>query len=279
MLLNRYAFAAAFIAAAPTAQASFLDTDFWCRNYGCVVVHDGENYDIYDNWQFATQSCCVPYGTAMIDYYVRAGTPNVTGTLTPVTDILPEAGQGMMLGITDDGSTFRGTLVDDGSGYLDAGDAMSAFRLNPTTSVKLAGPGRQYSHSFFISSRNTRFSIRARATIENATGDFVDTIGLGDIKLTPSLTRRGNDDGFEFGRRTNVSQVMIVDGVETLGDLAAGPTQIMMFDRLNGIRTGNGDINEQTVRLDLLYEMPDYDLSKGVGSLDIGVAFDFYRER
>ena len=279
MSLNRLYLSVALLSVATTAQASFLDTDFWCRNYGCVVVHDGENYDIYDNWQFASESCCVPYGGEMIDYYVRAGTPNVTGTLTRVTDALPDDLQGMMLGVTEDGSTFTASIVDDGDGFLDAGDAMSAFTLSPNTSLRLAGEAQRYSHSFFITSRNTRFSIRARAQIANATGDFADTIQLGDIKLTPSLTERGNDGGFDFGSRARANSVTIVSGVDDLGDLAGGPTQIMLFDRRNGIRQRNGDIDEQSVRLDLLYEMPEYDFSKGVGSLNIDVAFDFYRER
>ena len=279
MLLNRLSLALGLAALAPAAQASFLDTDFWCRTYGCVVVHDGQNYDIYDNYQFASQSCCVPFGAPMIDFYVRAGTPNITGTLTPVTDALPKADQGMMLGIKDGGQTYVASVLDDGDGFLDAGDALSAFSLNPDTSVALDGAGRQYSHSFFISSRNTRFSIRAKASIADATGDFSDTIQLGDIKLTPSLTTRGNDGGYDFGARANANNVMIVSGVETLGDIADAPTQIMDFDRFSGIRVRNGDIDEQTVRLDLLYEMPTYDFSKGVGSLDVNVEFEFYRER
>jgi hypothetical protein len=278
MWRNKLTALALTLAAAPAAKASFLDTDFWCRTYGCVVVHDGESYDIYDNWQFATNSCCVPVGGEMIDFYVRAGTPNVTGTLTSVDDILPSAGEGMMLGISDDGGTVTTSILDNGNGYLDAGDALSAFTLNPNTSVQLAGPGQRYSHSFFISSRNTRFSIRARASLVNATGDFANTVQLGDIKLTPSLTTRGNDEGFDFGARANTSNITILNNVDDLGDLAAGPTQIMTFDRFSGIRQRNGDIDEQTIRLDLLYEMPSYDFSMGTGSLDIDVAFDFYRE-
>ena len=52
----------------------------------------------------------------------------------------------------------------------------------------------------------------------------------------------------------------------------------MNFGRQQGIRVGNGDIDEQTIRLDFLYEMPEYDLSLGIGSLNVDVAFDFYRE-
>jgi hypothetical protein len=53
----------------------------------------------------------------------------------------------------------------------------------------------------------------------------------------------------------------------------------MTFRNFNGIRIRNADIDEQTIRLDFLYTMPEYDLSMGVGSMDINVVFDFYRER
>lgn len=261
------------------ASASFLDSDFWCRTYGCAVVHDGQNYDIYDNWQFATNSCCVPYGSEMIDYYIRAGETNLTGTLDASVNYRAGSDQSMMLGITQDGgSTIDASILDDGDGYLDAGDGLSAFTLNPNTDVALDGPGRQYSHSFFISSRNTRFSLRALASITNASGDFSNTIQLGDIKLTPSFDARGDDGGFEYGRRANSSNIQIVSGVDNLGDLSGTPTQIMNFGRYSGIRTRNADIDEQTIRLDFLYEMPAYDMSMGVGSLNVDVAFSFYRE-
>ena len=262
------------------ASASFLDSDFWCRTYGCAVVHDGQNYDIYDNWQFATNSCCVPIGGQMIDFFIRAGETNVTGTLDRSGNFRPNNDQSMRLGITQDGgATIDASILDDGDGFLDAGDGLSAFTLNPNTDIALDGPGRRYSRSFFISSRNTRFSLRALASISNATGDFADTIQLGDIKLTPNFVTNGNDQGFEFGRRANTAQIQIVSGVDDLGDLAGVPTQIINFGRRQGIRQRNGDIDEQTIRLDFLYEMPAYDMSMGVGSVNIDVVFDFYRER
>lgn len=263
---------------ASEASASFLDTDFWCRTYGCAVVHDGQDYDIYDNWQFATNSCCVPIGAPMVSYYRRAENPNKTGTLTPITGLGPDGTESMMLGVSQGGGAINASVFDDGDGYLDAGDTLSAFTLNSATDLQLDGPGKQYSHSFFISSRNTRFSMRALARIVNASGDFANTIQLGDIKLTPSITRRGQDGSFDFGQRANAGNIMIVSGVDDLGDLSGAPTQIMEFDRQSGIRIRNGDIDEQSIRVDMLYTMPEYDLSMGIGSLNIDVVFDFYRE-
>ncbi|MEL6664337.1 MAG: hypothetical protein AAFR33_15190, partial [Pseudomonadota bacterium] len=39
---------------ADAAAQSFLDSDFYCRTYGCVVVHDGNTFDVYDNYNFST---------------------------------------------------------------------------------------------------------------------------------------------------------------------------------------------------------------------------------
>ena len=263
---------------ASSAQASFLDTDFWCRTYGCAVVHDGENLDIYDNWIFASNRCCVPVGSQMIPFSNNAQGTNVTGLIGGNGPDLPDTNEGFIFGIAQDGSTVNVSLNDDGDGFLDANDTFGAFTLNPNTDILLDGPGRAYSHSFFITSRNTRFSLRALASILNATGDFSNTIQLGDIKLTPSFDASGNDGGFQFGSRANTSNIQIVSGVEDLGDLTGVPTQIMNFGRQQGIRQGDGDIDEQTIRLDFLYEMPEYDFSLGVGSLNVDVAFDFYRE-
>lgn len=263
---------------ATNAQASFLDTDFWCRTYGCAVVHDGQNYDIYDNYLFASNSCCVPVGGQMIDFYVRAENTNVTGQIGGNGAINPNADQGFMFGISQDGASISQSAFDDGDGFLDASDSFGAFSLNPNTDILLDGPGRSYSHSFFISSRGTRFSLRALASINNATGDFANTLQLGDIKLTPSVSESGNDGGFQYGSRANTSNIQIVSGVDDLGDLTGIPTQIMNFGRRQGIRQRNGDIDEQTIRLDFLYEMPAYDFSMGTGSLNVDVAFDFYRE-
>lgn len=205
--------------------------------------------------------------------------PNITGTLDTIIGTEPDVDEGVLFGITQNGNTIDASVFDDGDGYLDASDTLNAFTLNSTTDLLLDGNGRAYSHSFFITSRRTRFSMRALATISNATGDFANTIGLGDIKLTPSFSENGNDGGFEYGARANANSITIVSGVDDLGDLSGLPTQIMDFGRNNGIRQRNGDIDEQSIRLDLLYTMPQYDLSMGIGSLDINVVFDFYRER
>lgn len=260
-----------------SANASFLDDDFWCRTYGCAVVHDGQNADIYDNFIFATNTCCVAAGTQMIPYTSNFGQLNLTDTLTKHTG--PNSAQGMMVGITQNGNTISRSLNDDGDGYLDAGDNFGGvFTMGTLTDITLDGPGKAYSHSFYITSRNTRFSLRALASIANSTQDFSTTLSLNDIKIDAEITRRGTDAGFRYGRRASSSQVSVINSVNDLGDLQAVPTKMFDFRRFNGIRQRNGDINEQTIRLDFLYTMPDYDMSMGIGSLNIDMVFDLYKE-
>ena len=258
-----------------TALASFLDSDFYCRTYGCAVVHDGQQFDIYDNYVFNGNYCCVAPGSKMIPYTQNFGQLNLTNSLN--AHIGPNADQSMIMGISQNGQNISQSVLDY-NGYLDASDQFSAFVMSTNTDIKLDGIGKSYSHSFFITSRNTRFSLRAKASIANATLDFANTIDLDDIKIDASYSGLGNDGGFSYGRRARTNNITILSDVDNLGDLQANPKRVFRFDRFSGIRRRNGDLNDQTIRLDFLYTMPDYDLSMGIGSLNIDVEFDLYKE-
>lgn len=215
----------------------------------------------------------------MISFFNRANETNLTGTTQRATNFRPDANQSFRLGIIQSANgepTITGS--DDGDGYLDAGDSFSAFEVSNFTDIGLAPDGRSYSHSIFITSRNTRFSIRAQADIANATGDFVQTVGLEDIALNVSLTADGNDDGFDFGERARSNNNSINNQVNSLADLESSQIELIRFTNANGIRIRNGTINQQAVRLDLEYTMPVYDLSMGLGSVDIDLTIDFFRE-
>ena len=266
---------AALGSAAP-ASASFMDTDFWCRTYGCAVVYDSQSFEIYDNYQFATGSCCVPYGSPMTTYYNPIQSLRTTGT-TDIPDAAPTNGEGFGFDIID-GSQIL-TRSDDGDGYLDASDNFTAFTLSSNTDLQLDSKGQAYSHSFWVSSRNTRFSLRARASISEVSGDFANTLTLGDIRLDTNVSRTGNDNGFQYGSSANGSNITILNGIDDLGDLESNPTRLINFGRFNGIRRRNGDLADQTIRIDFNYRMPDYDMSMGIGEMNVDVIFDFYRER
>jgi len=278
-LLSGFALFSAGLSFEAAAQTSFLDTDFFCQNFGCVVIHDGQDFDIYDNFRFSSNSCCIPFGAQMISFFNRAGQTNQTGTTQRAINFRPDPNQSFRLGIlqTANGDPVLSTF-DDGNGFLDAGDTLSRFSISADTDVSLDSDARSYSHSIFISSRNTRFSVRAEAEIENVTGDFEQTLGLDDIAVDVGITRRGNDDGFDFGARTSTGASSFSSTVNTLDDLTGSQVEIAEFRRFAGIRTRTGSINQQLIRLDLEYTMPDYDLSMGLGSLDANVTIDFFRE-
>ena len=65
----------------PAAAQSWIESDYYCRVYGCVVVHDGYSFDVYDNYNFATGGVVGP-NERMIAW---AGNPfQGTGTVNPV---------------------------------------------------------------------------------------------------------------------------------------------------------------------------------------------------
>lgn len=267
---------AALLCSAAPAAASFLDTDFYCQTYGCAVIYDSENYQIYDNYIFATGQCCVAFGQPMPTYYNLNQTFRTTGT-TDAVDAKPSNGQGFGFDIVD--GNQRRSRIDDGDGYLDASDTYSAFSLSNHTDLKLDTRGQSYSHSFWITSRDTRFSLRARAALGSASGDFANTLTLGDIQLGTNISTRGTDDGFSYGSDTRTNRITILSGIDDLSDLASSPTRLIHFGRAGGIRRRDGDLGEQTIRLDFNYTMPDYDMSMGIGELNIDVVFDLYREQ
>ena len=257
--------------------AGVLDNDANCKKFGCAVIHDGQNFVIYDVYDSSTKKE-VPIGSPLIPRTTGFGGLNLTGSLNK--NLVPASGQGLMLGITEDGTTVSQSALDDGNGFLDAGDTfLSAFAISPTTDIMLDGRGGAYSHSFFISSTKTKMSLRGKSSISASTDDFSGTIALEDIGLQMGISRRGTDDGFAFGKKANKGKIKVNKRVTDLGNLAGGYTNLVSFDNAKGIRKKKGDIAEQTIRLDFLYTMPSYDLSMGVGSLNIDMFFELYREK
>ena len=215
----------------------------------------------------------------MISFFNRAESTNLTGTTQRSFNFRPDENQSFRLGIIQaaNGEPTLSTL-DDGNGYLDADDTLQAFSVTDITDIGLEVDGRSYSHSIFITSRDTRFSIRAQADVANATGDFAETLGLDDIELNVEITDRGNDDGCDFGARANSNSSAINQDIRTLDELEGAQIELARFSDVNGIRIQNGSINQQLIRLDLEYTMPKYDLSMGLGSLDVNLTIDFFRE-
>lgn len=264
----------------PGAQASWIDSDFYCRVYGCVVVHDGFSFDVYDNYVFATGGT-VPNGGRMIPWtgnpFQGAGgvNPVITGSRTEGFHSVPLQDQCVVLGIDTNGDGVPDRLPVDanGSGFLDAGDSLDPFAVSLSTDLVAADTSAQ--RSFYLSSR-TDFYLTAEARLIGPTDGFNTANLLNRVEFDYGVTRQGVDDGMAFGADTRRGNyIRSIGNANTVGDLYGSPVQIMEFR--NAIRLRNAaDLPSQSVRFDYVYGFGGYDLSMGDGHLQYELEFDFY---
>ena len=264
----------------PGAQASWIDSDFYCRVYGCVVVHDGFSFDVYDNYVFATGGT-VPNGGRMIPWtgnpFQGAGgvNPVITGSRTEGFHSVPLQDQSVVLGIDTNGDGVPDRLPVDanGSGFLDAGDSLDPFAVSLSTDLVAADTSAQ--RSFYLSSR-TDFYLTAEARLIGPTDGFNTANLLNRVEFDYGVTRQGVDDGMAFGADTRRGNyIRSIGNANTVGDLYGSPVQIMEFR--NAIRLRNAaDLPSQSVRFDYVYGFGGYDLSMGDGHLQYELEFDFY---
>lgn len=265
---------------APLASASWLDSDFYCRTYGCVVVHDGFTFDVYDNYVFATGGT-VPVGGRMIPWtgnpFQGAGgvNPVFTGTRTEGLHAVPLQDQSVLLGIdtNGDGVPDRLPLDTNGNGFLDASDRMDPFALTQSTNLVAADTTAQ--RSFYLSSR-TDFYVTAEARLLGPGGGLNSPGQLDNIGFQYGVTRNGNDDGMAFGANArNGNYIRQIGAINDLGDVLGTPTRILEFR--NSIRRRDAaSLPSQSVRFDYVYGFGGYDLSMGDGHLQYEIEFDFY---
>lgn len=264
----------------PVAQASWLDSDFYCRVYGCVVVHDGFTFDVYDNYVFSTGGT-VPVGGRMIPWTGNpfqgsgAVNPVITGTRTEGFHSVPLQDQSVVLGIDLNGDGTPDRLPNDanGSGFLDASDSLDPFELTMTTDLVAADTSAQ--RSFYLSSR-TDFYLTAEARLIGSTDQFNSANLLNDVEFRYGVTRNGTDDGMSFGSNArNGNFIRSIGNANTVADLFGAPTQILEFR--NAIRRrDSADLPSQSIRFDYVYGFGGYDLSMGDGHLQYEIEFDFY---
>lgn len=263
-----------------TAHASWLDSDFYCRVYGCVIIHDGISFDVYDNYDFSTGNTVAP-GARMIPWSgnpfqgTGAVNPVITGTRTEGLYAVPLVDQSTILGIDENGDGVADRLPVDfnGSGFLDAGDSMDPFSLTMATDLVSSTSSAQ--RSFYLSSR-TDFYLTAEASLIGALDDLNSPQQLANVSFSYALTRSGTDDGMSFGanaRRGN--QFRDIGNVDNLGDIYGSPVRIMEFRR--DIRQRDAvDLPSQSIRFDYVYGFENYDLAMGDGHLQYEIEFDVY---
>lgn len=261
------------------AHASWLDSDFYCRVYGCVIVHDGRTFDVYDNYNFDTGET-VPPGGRMIPWtgnpFQGAGevNPVFTGTRTEGFHRVPLQEEGVLLGVDQTGSGEIDLGPDANQrGFLDASGVFTPVTLSGES--MLVAQETSALRSFYLSSR-TDFFVAAQARVLSSGSALDIRERLSDIALVYDVTLSGNDDGMAFGanaRRGNFARQ--VGNVDDLGDIAGAPTNIMEF-RNDIRRRASTSLPSQSVRFDYAYGFEQYDMSMGAGHLRYEIVFEFF---
>jgi hypothetical protein len=248
------------------AEASIIDNIVF-RILGLVIVWGADagyaNAPIVEDFVLMTTGT----GNAGADLIAANGTPVITGSLTGAAP--PAATEGVMMQI--DNPTSGGVLTDDGDGYLDAGDSLTAFGIDATTDVSVSGTAVQ--HSFYVAS-NRAFDIYAQSSNLATTGDLA-AYTLANISRTMTITVAGND-GLAYGANAQdptgaASGVVNNGGLDTI---SAAFTQV--FDGGQRTAAAPGTIATQSVRFTNTYSLTAYDLSQGYGSVSADVTYTIY---
>lgn len=272
-----------------SANAAFVDTDTYCINYGCVVVSDNNTSDVYDVYNY-TGTSTVPVGGQLNDYgtnpVVGTGTvdPMFTNTNTNVS--VMAANQGNRLQISN--QVGGGVFTYPASGLLDASTTLTKFGIQSATKIDYTTPGtianlgdNPQSHSFYITSRNVTFNIRATATLATSTGEFPTSVpgsAIGVLlTLTPSGTVAGSGQLFGTNVATNY-QFTNVTGLD-LSDLSTNPI-VGAFNGANIYSAANATatIYTKSVRLNAVYTLPAFSLSQGSGDMRWNISYSFWRK-
>lgn len=273
---------AAFLGFAPfSAFASFLDSDFYCRVKGCVIVHDGVSFDVYDVHVFATNGTVAP-GGALIPWTGNPfqGTgqvnPVFTGTITEGFHVIPSAQQGSQIGFLDSLNGQIGqTALSDANGLLDADDVFGAITLGSDTRLRTMETSIQ--RSFYISSRTEGFRISAITTLTGSRDALNRTGALANVVFDYGVTLQGNDAGLRFGAAATDGGFRKLGNFTTLSPLANTPQLIAEFPQPIRQRFDNS-LPAQSIRFDYVYGFEGYDLSLGAGNLQYQIEFDFFRD-
>ncbi|MDO6460103.1 hypothetical protein Q4485_05310 [Granulosicoccaceae sp. 1_MG-2023] len=262
--------------AARDAQASWLDDDFYCRIYGCIVVGDGNAYDVYDVYRFSGGGV-VAAGEELIPWvgnpYEGGGTVDMleSGTLTPASASF----SGDLLGIDTDGDGIAelSPFDSNNSGVLDMGDSLPAFGADSTVNFSSANGA---THSLYIAAR-VDFSVYMRAGVASGEGNLAADMPPESVGFAVSVNQQGNDSGLSYGSRAVDPDFYAVSGINSLADIWQIPTEVAQFRRSSGTHSRRAtDVADQAVRLDVLFDAPAVGLEAGAGSVEYDIELRFY---
>jgi hypothetical protein len=204
-----------------------------------------------------------------------------SGTTTPIQTSVPAIGNGTRLAIDSNGDGNANSFIGDNNsnGYLDASDSIAAFSLTDSTNVVFHNNG--ISHSFYLTSSNTGFDMRARASVNAASSTYGSVVTLSDIDFFVSITQSGNDTGLSYGSLANNGGFIPSTAVNNLGFLAGSFKSIAVFNNSVGIRNStdnyNNHVYNQSLRLNMNYDYPALDLSQGEGFIQFRVDYAPYK--
>ncbi len=271
---------------ASTAYASVIDRPFF-RVLGVVVVWGGDNFadaggtaPVVSDFVLLTPAS----GSAGADLIGGDVYSVVTGTLDPIRS--DASSDPAIDPITGTGS---GSYTDDGNGILDAGDSMTAFGLDATSTLNVDSDMDPHLSSFYVAS-NAAFDIYAQATNFSATQDFGAT-GLNlstqnvAYDLAVSTTSSGGDPA-NFAASANAPATVgtVEATITSLDDIDNG-ADVKVFDGLERTAASNGSIIQQSVRFDATYSLDfdlgtagiqGYDMASGVGTVSADVTYTVY---
>ncbi len=247
------------------AQASIIDNPQF-RVLGLVIVWGA---DAADSGLPVVSDFIIDDG-ASTDL-IGGSTPDVHAVVTGTLSSTPAT--------TPTGGEFEITGAVGATGVLDASSSFNAFTLDDTTDVQL-GTDLTHTSSFYVAS-NTAFSINAEASETTAVNDGFE---LSDVSYELSVEVTGND-GLAFGAsaqfpHTGDSDTAgVVTNVDSLDDMAGGPTLVFAGDRLTADIAGS--IAQQSVRFDAEYSLAGasgtgYDLSDGSGEIETEVVYTVF---
>ena len=221
------------------------------------------NASIVDNPHFKVLGLVIVWGDGNVvnDFIIDSddGGSNdadlIAGNVTPVVtgDLVPGAGEGTLMSLSNAAS--GGAFTDAGTaGVLDADDSFTAFTLNASTDI---GANSAYSSTWYAAS-NTAFNVSAAVGTPTVTG----SLSTDDISYDLTVADVGANATTPNGTATSGVTLSSIDST----DVWAGN---------NLTADAAGSILSQAWSFTSDYTF-DYDLSMGVGEIEVDVTYTVY---
>lgn len=274
--------------------ATFLDTDTYCTNYGCVVVCDNTSCNVYDVYIIAGGGT-VAAGNQLIYYTTNpvigtgagARTTNYRNSFLK-TGIYP-AGTGSLISINN--QTTGGIFTDNGStGFLDVNDNISSFGINNNTSISWVNTAADNAvasngtnplrHTFFYCSRGVNINIRARIVNDLSSGVYSDNVNEANINYNISADRTGTYSGITYGNTSRNPMAFNSSGLTNISSFNTFSTVAFFNNSTRVNNTAGTDINSQMRqcnKINLDYTFPGASLHLGDGIINYNIEYSFWR--